>query len=266
MTDTIRSMTSNIKSASSGLEAASSVINMSIEEVSTASSEISENTQQLSAQASLQSLESSSTYEMTDILSQKIDSVTDKLNLTLEKSRLMKEKNIQGSRANEELSDKFERYQISADTVGAKIDELTRKSQLIESILKSIDHIARQTNILSVNASIEASRAGEHGRGFAVVATQVKSLAMESSDSTNKIQEIVDGLMLNMSEVEKELRRQHHREHTGDTRRHNRDRLAQGKSGFVSEGHKQLHNRNGRFCKQDRLIHRGAVRFHEGDF
>ena len=205
MTDTIRSMTSNIKSASSGLEAASSVINMSIEEVSTASSEISENTQQLSAQASLQSLESSSTYEMTDILSQKIDSVTDKLNLTLEKSRLMKEKNIQGSRANEELSDKFERYQISADTVGAKIDELTRKSQLIESILKSIDHIARQTNILSVNASIEASRAGEHGRGFAVVATQVKSLAMESSDSTNKIQEIVDGLMLNMSEVEKEL-------------------------------------------------------------
>ena len=47
--------------------------------------------------------------------------------------------------------------------------------------------------------------AGEHGRGFAVVATQVKSLAMESSDSTNKIQEIVDGLMLNMSEVEKEL-------------------------------------------------------------
>ena len=205
MTDTIRSMTSNIKSASSGLEAASSVINMSIEEVSTASSEISENTQQLSAQASLQSLESSSTYEMTDILSQKIDSVTDKLNLTLEKSRLMKEKNIQGSRANEELSDKFERYQISADTVGAKIGELTRKSQLIESILKSIDHIARQTNILSVNASIEASRAGEHGRGFAVVATQVKSLAMESSDSTNKIQEIVDGLMLNMSEVEKEL-------------------------------------------------------------
>ena len=51
----------------------------------------------------------------------------------------------------------------------------------------------------------DASIAGKHGRGFAVVATQVKSLAMESSDSTDKIQEIVDGLMLNMSEVEKEL-------------------------------------------------------------
>ena len=258
MTDTIRSMTSNIKSASSGLEAASSVINMSIEEVSTASSEISENTQQLSAQASLQSLESSSTYEMTDILSQKIDSVTDKLNLTLEKSRLMKEKNIQGSRANEELSDKFERYQISADTVGAKIDELTRKSQLIESILKSIDHIARQTNILSVNASIEASRAGEHGRGFAVVATQVKSLAMESSDSTNKIQEIVDGLMLNMSEVEKELSAS--RKLIDDVKR---------SLDISSESYSEISSsvdRNGRFCKQDRLIHRGAVRFHEGDF
>lgn len=257
MTDTIRSMTSNIKSASSGLEAASSVINMSIEEVSTASSEISENTQQLSAQASLQSLESSSTYEMTDILSQKIDSVTDKLNLTLEKSRLMKEKNIQGSRANEELSDKFERYQISADTVGAKIDELTRKSQLIESILKSIDHIARQTNILSVNASIEASRAGEHGRGFAVVATQVKSLAMESSDSTNKIQEIVDGLMLNMSEVEKELSAS--RKLIDDVKR---------SLDISSESYSEISSsvdRNGRFCKQDRLIHRGAVRFHEGD-
>ena len=51
----------------------------------------------------------------------------------------------------------------------------------------------------------DASIAGEHGRGFAVVATQIKSLAMESSDSTDKIQEMVDGLMLNMSEVEKEL-------------------------------------------------------------
>jgi len=128
-----------------------------------------------------------------------------KLDITLENSRLMKQNNIQGSRANEELSDKFDRYQLSADTVGSKIDELSRKSQLIESILQSIDHIARQTNILSVNASIEASRAGEHGRGFAVVANEVKNLARESSESTNQIQEIIDGIMFNMSEVEKEL-------------------------------------------------------------
>lgn len=205
MTDTIRSMTSNIKSTSTMLETASAVINSSIEQVSIASSNISENTQQLSAQASLQSLESSSTYEMTGILSSKIDSVKGKLDITLENSRLMKQNNIQGSRANEELSDKFDRYQLSADTVGSKIDELSRKSQLIESILQSIDHIARQTNILSVNASIEASRAGEHGRGFAVVANEVKNLARESSESTNQIQEIIDGIMFNMSEVEKEL-------------------------------------------------------------
>ncbi len=61
------------------------------------------------------------------------------------------------------------------------IDEITFQSQQISNIIKVIDGIAQQTNLLSLNASIEASRAGEHGAGFVIVASEMGKLANESS-------------------------------------------------------------------------------------
>ena len=99
------------------------------------------------------------------------------------------------------LTDSARKTSEITDNVIQAIEALSEKSRSIGKIVESINSIARETNLLSLNASIEAARAGESGRGFAVVAEQIRQLADQSASSAGEIQTIIDDIIKNTGEV-----------------------------------------------------------------
>ncbi len=98
------------------------------------------------------------------------------------------QKNVQATADNMyRLADQF-------DSVESTVSELVKHSTNIGQVLDVIRSIAEQTNLLALNAAIEAARAGEQGKGFAVVADEVRTLAQRTSESTNEIQIMVEAL------------------------------------------------------------------------
>ena len=89
----------------------------------------------------------------------------------------------------------------AAGTASARVAQLDLSSQEIGVVVKLITSIAEQTNLLALNATIEAARAGEAGKGFAVVASEVKELARETADATQRITQMIGTLQDDSSHV-----------------------------------------------------------------
>jgi methyl-accepting chemotaxis protein len=103
----------------------------------------------------------------------------------------------QSSRGREIVSSASASIERLAGEVGNAVDSIRaveQDSQRIGSVLDVIRGIAEQTNLLALNAAIEAARAGEQGRGFAVVADEVRTLAQRTQQSTSEIQEMIESL------------------------------------------------------------------------
>jgi methyl-accepting chemotaxis protein WspA len=102
----------------------------------------------------------------------------------------------------------------ATDSIGAKLAALSEKASNINSVLTTITKVADQTNILSLNAAIEAEKAGEAGRGFAVVASEIRRLADQTSVSTwdieqmlKEMQSAVSASVMGMDKFAEEIRR-----------------------------------------------------------
>ncbi|WP_114416357.1 methyl-accepting chemotaxis protein [Marinospirillum perlucidum] len=94
----------------------------------------------------------------------------------------------------QETMQTLEQLDQSIKTTADTLEELKAGTADIGTIMDVISDIAEQTNLLALNAAIEAARAGEHGRGFAVVADEVRSLAARTQDSTGEIRDMIERL------------------------------------------------------------------------
>ncbi|WP_443218222.1 methyl-accepting chemotaxis protein [Pseudomonas sp. Gutcm_11s] len=107
----------------------------------------------------------------------------------------------QGDRVVAEVVSQIERLAGEVDRSTQAMQVLQQESNKIGSVMDVIRAVAEQTNLLALNAAIEAARAGEAGRGFAVVADEVRGLAQRTQKSTEEIAELVAGLQSRTQQV-----------------------------------------------------------------
>ncbi|NLL09639.1 MAG: methyl-accepting chemotaxis protein, partial [Methanomicrobiales archaeon] len=116
-----------------------------------------------------------------------------------EKSQAVNQVVKSGQTSVEEIISGMNQINQQMESIASNVIHLSEQSQAIGEIIVSVTDIAEQSNLLAVNASIEAAKAGEFGRGFGVVAQEIKSLAEQSKQATTNIRNILTDIQRGIS-------------------------------------------------------------------
>lgn len=191
-------------SAESALNSAKQV-NLSVEEIGHASSETSHTASQIAQGTESLAKNSLDASASMDKLEKAINGVMTSSEQQLKNALSASETAIEGSERVGEVISAMERIDAQILSLTGAIKDLGDKQDQIGAIVNTITDIADQTNLLALNAAIEAARAGEHGRGFAVVADEVRKLAERSGQATKEIEDLIQSVRSGVDHAIREM-------------------------------------------------------------
>ncbi len=180
MLKSIRVMIGNMRDASTNIESSTNEI-------------LSAATQQ-SAGASEQAASISETGATVKEINQTAAQTAEKANSVIDIAQRSEEISVVGQKAVEESISGIEELRGQVEAIAENIIELSERTQQIGEIITTVNDLAEQSNLLALNASIEAAKAGEQGKGFAVVAVEMRNLAEQSKQATAQVRTILSDI------------------------------------------------------------------------
>ena len=190
-----------IQSMTLGLRELIGGISDGVRQIASAAEELSAVTEQTSAGVNSQKVETDQVATAMNEMTATVQEVARNAEEASEAALAADQQAREGDKVVGEAIAQIERLSKEVGNSTEAMGHLKRESDKIGSVLDVIKSVAQQTNLLALNAAIEAARAGEAGRGFAVVADEVRSLAQRTQKSTEEIEELIVGLQSGTQQV-----------------------------------------------------------------
>lgn len=183
----LENMIKNLNTIMAELKESTMVLSSAAGEILATTAQVSSSANQTSAAVSQTSASVEEIKQTAKVSSAKAVHTSESTNKTMEIAR-------SGAEALGQNMDGLTQIKEKMDLIAANIIQLSEQSQMISEIVSTVEDIANQSNLLAVNASIEAVKAGEHGKGFSVVAQELKNLADQSKQGTRQVQKILSDI------------------------------------------------------------------------